>query len=93
MCKVKGNKGTANYIGISVRSISRKLFARVVTEKLFRRLSAKLRMRRVTKRNQGCVDQVFGLKEVCKMHLKKGDLYETLMDLKKVCDKIDRNMM
>lgn len=50
-------------------------------------------MRRVTKRNQGCVDQVFGLKEVCKMHLKKGDLYETLMDLKKVCDKIDRNMM
>jgi len=94
--KGKGNKKEcANYRGISLLSIPGKLFGRVIIERVIQQTESQLEDEQGGfRRGRGCIDQVFGLKEMCEKYLGNGrDLYVAFMDLEKAYDKIDRKAM
>ena len=46
------------------------------------------------RRGRGCTDQIFVVRQICKMYLGKGkDVYFAFLDLEKAYDRVDRDAM
>jgi len=94
--KGKENKrDCANYRGIRLLSIPRKLFGRVIIERVIQQTESQMEDKQGGfRRGRDCVDQVFGLKEMSEKYLRNGrDLYVAFMDLEKAYDETDRKAM
>ena len=92
--KGKGKKDECkNYRGISLLSVVGKVYGRILINRVSELTDSKMGEEQGGFRTgRGCVDQVFGLKQICEKYLEKRDkdVYVAFLDLEKAYDKVDR---
>ncbi len=90
--KRKGRKREYGYFrGMSLLSIPRKVYGKVVIERV-QRLTEEIisEEQRDIRKGRGCVDQIFSFKMVVRKILTKGKkLYAAFMDPEKAYDRVD----
>lgn len=94
--KGKGDKGDCkNYRGISLLSIPRKVYGRILIDRVRTMTEHMIGEEQCGFRSgRGCVDQVFALRQLSEKHLSIGKcLNVAYMALEKAYDRIDRNAM
>ncbi len=90
--KGKGRRGECrSYRGISLLSIPRKLYGKVIIERVQRLAEEKIGEEQGGfRKGRGCVDQIFCFRMVVEKILAKGKkLYAAFMDLEKAYDRVN----
>ncbi len=77
-----------NYRGISLLSVPRKVYGRILNERMIKITDKSVGDEQCFRKGRGCVDQIFALKRLVKKYLEKDrKLFAAFMDLEKAYDK------
>ena len=85
----------SNSRGISLLSVVGKLFGRVLIKRVKAGTESSIGKEQCGfRQGEGCMDQVFAIRQVCEKYLANGkDVFWAFMDLEKAYDMIDRHGM